>query len=134
MFIHFSFKYFLILKSHWPSIDPKTGKLNNLSNPASQRALDVFITELAHIIPSQQAQLATKYSDAVVYSHSHLVQDHMGHLNISCAAETLQAAKTHSQIRDELHEQIYDSVSCTAHSNRLVPRLIIIIQDERPYL
>ncbi|KAK7006414.1 hypothetical protein R3P38DRAFT_3602598 [Favolaschia claudopus] len=55
----------------------------DIGTPESQRALNDLTRQLAHITDTRQAQLASKYSDAV----------YMGYLDIASPAEALQDAK-----------------------------------------
>ncbi|KAJ7438411.1 hypothetical protein B0H11DRAFT_2105041 [Mycena galericulata] len=65
----------------------------DLGTPESQRALDALTRQLSHITATRQAQLASKYSDAVVRGYSHTIRQYMGYLDISSPAEALQDAK-----------------------------------------
>ncbi|KAJ7255631.1 hypothetical protein C8J57DRAFT_1075307, partial [Mycena rebaudengoi] len=68
---------------------------DNLIAQASQsrKALNELTRKLAHITATRQAQLASKYSDAVVRGYSHSVREYMGYLDIASPAEALQNAK-----------------------------------------
>ncbi|KAF7344143.1 ZnMc domain-containing protein [Mycena venus] len=65
----------------------------DLGTPESQKALNDLTRKLAHITATRQAQLAAKYSDAVVRGYSHTVREYMGYLDIASPAEALQNAK-----------------------------------------
>ncbi|KAJ7092313.1 hypothetical protein B0H15DRAFT_905677 [Mycena belliarum] len=65
----------------------------DLGTPESQKALNDLTRKLAHITATRQAQLAAKYSDAVVRGYSHTVREYMGYLDIGSPAEALQNAK-----------------------------------------
>ncbi|KAF7303430.1 ZnMc domain-containing protein [Mycena indigotica] len=65
----------------------------DLGTPESQRALNDVTQQLAHITATRQAQLASKYADAVVRGYSHAVHDYMGYLDIASPGEALQSAK-----------------------------------------
>ncbi|KAF8526972.1 hypothetical protein BU17DRAFT_40150 [Hysterangium stoloniferum] len=69
------------------------------------QALDALTRKLAHITATRQAQLATKYSDAVVRGRTHTVREYMGYLDIASPAEALQAAK------DSLRESAMSSLN-----------------------
>ncbi|KAJ7445919.1 hypothetical protein FB451DRAFT_1568024 [Mycena latifolia] len=64
-----------------------------LGTSESQRNLDALTRQLSHITDTRQAQLAAKYSDAVVRGYSHTIRQYMGYLDISSPAEALQDAK-----------------------------------------
>ncbi|KAJ7199019.1 hypothetical protein GGX14DRAFT_373421 [Mycena pura] len=64
-----------------------------LINQATQRALNALTRQLSHITDTRQAQLASKYADAVVRGYSHTVRQYMGYMDISSPAEALQDAK-----------------------------------------
>ncbi|KAJ7493835.1 hypothetical protein FB451DRAFT_1122358 [Mycena latifolia] len=66
---------------------------DGLISQASQKALNDLTRKLAHITATRQAQLAAKYSDAVVRGYSHTVREYMGYLDIASPAEALQNAK-----------------------------------------
>ncbi|KAJ7270869.1 hypothetical protein C8J57DRAFT_1065233 [Mycena rebaudengoi] len=74
-----------------------------LISQASQ-ALNELTRKLAHITATRQAQLAAKYSDAVVRGYSHTVREYMGYLDIASPAEALQNAK------DSLRESAMSSL------------------------
>ncbi|KAJ7182514.1 hypothetical protein C8R43DRAFT_1144573 [Mycena crocata] len=65
----------------------------DLGTSESQKALNALTRQLAHITDTRQAQLASKYADAVVRGYSHNVRQYMGYLDISNPAEALQDAK-----------------------------------------
>ncbi|KAJ7907565.1 hypothetical protein B0H13DRAFT_2501759 [Mycena leptocephala] len=65
----------------------------DLGTPESQKALNDLTRKLAHITATRQAQLAAKYSDAVVRGYAHTVREYMGYLDIASPAEALQNAK-----------------------------------------
>ncbi|KAK6980755.1 ZnMc domain-containing protein, partial [Favolaschia claudopus] len=65
----------------------------DIGTPESQRALNDLTRQLAHITDTRQAQLASKYSDAVVRGYSHTIRQYMGYLDIASPAEALQDAK-----------------------------------------
>ncbi|KAJ7114588.1 hypothetical protein C8R43DRAFT_1113155 [Mycena crocata] len=65
----------------------------DMGTPESQKALNDLTRKLAHITATRQAQLAAKYSDAVVRGYSHTVREYMGYLDIASPAEALQNAK-----------------------------------------
>ncbi|KAJ7235845.1 hypothetical protein C8J57DRAFT_1571489 [Mycena rebaudengoi] len=65
----------------------------DVGSPESQKALNELTRKLAHITATRQAQLAAKYSDAVVRGYSHTVREYMGYLDIASPAEALQNAK-----------------------------------------
>ena len=52
--------------------------------------LNALTRQLAHITDTRQAQLASKYTDAVVRGYSHTVRRYMGYLDIKDPAESLQ--------------------------------------------
>jgi hypothetical protein len=62
----------------------------DLGTPESQKALNDLTRKLAHITATRQAQLAAKYSDAVVRGYAHTVREYMGYLDIASPAEALQ--------------------------------------------
>ncbi|KAJ7069144.1 hypothetical protein C8F01DRAFT_977064, partial [Mycena amicta] len=66
---------------------------DRLINQATQRSLNALTRQLAHITDTRQAQLASKYADAVVRGYTHTVRQYMGYLDISNPAEALQDAK-----------------------------------------
>ncbi|KAJ6632397.1 hypothetical protein B0H10DRAFT_13911 [Mycena sp. CBHHK59/15] len=76
----------------------------DLGTPDSQKALNELTRKLAHITATRQAQLAAKYSDAVVRGYSHSVREYMGYLDIASPAEALQNAK------DSLRESAMSSL------------------------
>jgi hypothetical protein len=49
--------------------------------------------KLAHITATRQAQLASKYNDAVVRGYTHTIKDYMGYMDIASPSEALQNAK-----------------------------------------
>ncbi|KAJ7302775.1 hypothetical protein DFH08DRAFT_977621 [Mycena albidolilacea] len=55
----------------------------DLGTPESQKALIDLTRKLAHITATRQAQLAAKYSDAVVRGYSYTVCEYMGYLDIA---------------------------------------------------
>ncbi|KAF7300633.1 ZnMc domain-containing protein [Mycena chlorophos] len=65
----------------------------DLSQPDAQFKLNALTRQLAHITDTRQAQLASKYSDAVVRGYSHTIRRYMGYLDIKDPAESLQDAK-----------------------------------------
>ncbi|KAJ6541052.1 hypothetical protein DFH09DRAFT_1089612 [Mycena vulgaris] len=65
----------------------------DIGSQESQKALNDLTRKLAHITTTRQAQLAAKYSDAVVRGYSHTVREYMGYLDIASPAEALQNAK-----------------------------------------
>ncbi|KAJ7153279.1 hypothetical protein C8R46DRAFT_1197359 [Mycena filopes] len=65
----------------------------DLGTPESKKALNDLTRKLAHITATRQAQLAAKYSDAVVRGYSHTVREYLGYLDIASPAEALQNAK-----------------------------------------
>ncbi|KAJ7452613.1 hypothetical protein FB451DRAFT_1050784, partial [Mycena latifolia] len=65
----------------------------DLGREDSQMALNDLTRELAHITSARQAQIAGKYTDAVVRGYSHSVREYMGYMDISGPAEALQDAK-----------------------------------------
>ncbi|KAH8795234.1 hypothetical protein DL96DRAFT_1480874 [Flagelloscypha sp. PMI_526] len=64
-----------------------------LIRQASQKALNDLTRKLSHITAVRQAQLAAKYSDAVVRGFSHNIREYMGYMDIMSPAEALQNAK-----------------------------------------
>ncbi|KAJ6627702.1 hypothetical protein B0H10DRAFT_1993760 [Mycena sp. CBHHK59/15] len=76
----------------------------DIGTPESQKALNELTRKLAHITATRQAQLASKYSDAVVRGYSHTVREYMGYLDIASPAEALQNAK------DSLRESAMSSL------------------------
>ena len=56
-------------------------------------ALEDVTRRLAHITPIREAQLASKYGDAVVRGYSHTIRQYLGYMDIKSAAEFLQDAK-----------------------------------------
>ncbi|KAH8817664.1 hypothetical protein DL96DRAFT_393469 [Flagelloscypha sp. PMI_526] len=65
----------------------------DLGTPESQKALNDLTRKLSHITAVRQAQLAAKYSDAVVRGFSHNIREYMGYMDIMSPAEALQNAK-----------------------------------------
>ncbi|THH31486.1 hypothetical protein EUX98_g2707 [Antrodiella citrinella] len=59
----------------------------------SKTALNNVTRKLAHTTAVREAQLAAKYSDAVVRGYSHNVREYVGYLDVKSAAEALQDAK-----------------------------------------
>ncbi|PPQ73207.1 hypothetical protein CVT24_010024 [Panaeolus cyanescens] len=55
--------------------------------------LEDVTRKLAHITAIREAQLAAKYSDAVVRGYSHTIRQYMGYMDIKSPAEILQDAK-----------------------------------------
>ncbi|KAJ7174814.1 hypothetical protein C8R46DRAFT_1252910 [Mycena filopes] len=87
----------------------------DLGTPESKKALNELTRKLAHITATRQAQLAAKYSDAVVRGYSHTVRDYMGYLDIASPAEALQNAK------DSLREAAMSSLDrALASRNEIV--------------
>ena len=64
-----------------------------LGSSESSAALDALNRTLAHTTATREAQLASKYADAVVRGFSHTIREYMGHLDIKSSAEFLQDAK-----------------------------------------
>ena len=64
-----------------------------LGSSDSSQALDALTRTLAHVTATREAQLASKYADAVVRGFSHTIREYMGHLDIKSSAEFLQDAK-----------------------------------------
>ncbi|THH27511.1 hypothetical protein EUX98_g6673 [Antrodiella citrinella] len=64
-----------------------------LGSDESAEALNDLTRELAHTTAAREAQLAAKYSDAVVRGYSHNVREYVGYLDVKSPAETLQEAK-----------------------------------------
>ncbi|KAJ7307768.1 hypothetical protein DFH08DRAFT_651710, partial [Mycena albidolilacea] len=57
------------------------------------KALNDLTRKLSHITDTRQAQLASKYADAVVRGYSHTIHQYMGYLDIASPAEAFQNAK-----------------------------------------
>ncbi|KAF7321234.1 hypothetical protein HMN09_00212400 [Mycena chlorophos] len=74
------------------------------SSREDQMRLNTLTRQLAHITDTRQAQLASKYSDAVVRGYSHTIRRYMGYLDIKDPAEALQDAK------DSLRESAMSSL------------------------
>lgn len=64
-----------------------------LGTEESQEALNDLTRKLAHTTAAREAQLAAKYSDAVVRGYSHNVREYVGYLDVKSPAEALQEAK-----------------------------------------
>lgn len=64
-----------------------------LGTPESQAALNDLTRTLAHTTATREAQLASKYADAVVRGYSHNVREYTGYMDIKSSAESLQDAK-----------------------------------------
>lgn len=64
-----------------------------LGTPESATALNNLTRKLAHITAVREAQLASKYADAVVQGFYHNVRQYLGYIDIKSAAEFLQDAK-----------------------------------------
>ncbi|TCD68232.1 hypothetical protein EIP91_011301 [Steccherinum ochraceum] len=64
-----------------------------LGTEDSSAALNAVSRRLAHTTALREAQLASKYSDAVVRGYSHNVREYVGYLDIKSPAEALQDAK-----------------------------------------
>ena len=56
-------------------------------------ALEDVTRRLSHITPIREAQLASKYGDAVVRGYSHTIRQYLGYMDVKSAAEFLQDAK-----------------------------------------
>ncbi|THH31771.1 hypothetical protein EUX98_g2429 [Antrodiella citrinella] len=67
--------------------------LLKVGTEASKTALNNVTRKLAHTTAVREAQLAAKYSDAVVRGYSHNVREYVGYLDVKSAAEALQDAK-----------------------------------------
>ncbi|KAJ7920262.1 hypothetical protein B0H13DRAFT_1539245, partial [Mycena leptocephala] len=80
---------YLYAKQDWEL--ERDGLINQATE--SQRALNAVTRQLAHITATRQAQLASKYSDAVVRGYSHSIRQYMGYMDIASPAEALQDAK-----------------------------------------
>jgi hypothetical protein len=55
--------------------------------------LEVVTRAIAHLTPIREAQLASKYADAVVRGYSHTIRQYMGYMDIKSPSEFLQDAK-----------------------------------------
>ena len=64
-----------------------------LGTADSNSALNELTRKLAHTTAIREAQLASKYSDAVVRGYTHNVREYVGYLDVKSAAEALQDAK-----------------------------------------
>lgn len=60
----------------------------------SRTALNDLTRTLSHITAIHEAELAAKYTDAVVRGYSHEVSEYVGYLDLKSSAEILQEAKT----------------------------------------
>ncbi|THH32074.1 hypothetical protein EUX98_g2088 [Antrodiella citrinella] len=75
-----------------------------LGSAESNDALNDLTRELVHTTAAREAQLAAKYTDAVVRGYSHNVREFVSYLDVKSPAETLQEAK------DSLRESSMSSV------------------------
>ena len=64
-----------------------------LGTKESSDALDSLNRTLAHLTATREAQLASKYADAVVRGYYHTIQEYLGYLDIKSSSEFLQDAK-----------------------------------------
>ena len=64
-----------------------------LGSKESSDALDALNRTLAHLTATREAQLASKYADAVVRGYYHTIQEYLGYLDIKSSSEFLQDAK-----------------------------------------
>ena len=64
-----------------------------LGSAESSTALNDASRRLAHTTAIREAQLASKYADAVVRGYTHNVREYVGFLDVKSPAETLQDAK-----------------------------------------
>ena len=87
---------YLVAKQTWEAerdlMINKATKLK-LGSSESSEALNELTRTLAHVTATREAQLASKYADAVVRGFSHTIREYMGHLDIKSSAEFLQDAK-----------------------------------------
>ena len=60
---------------------------------AKGNALVDVTRRLSHITPIREAQLASKYGDAVVRGYSHTIRQYLGYMDVTSASEFLQNAK-----------------------------------------
>ncbi|KAK6988582.1 ZnMc domain-containing protein [Favolaschia claudopus] len=86
-----------------------TATTKDISTADGQMKLNALTRQLAHITDTRQAQLASKYSDAVVRGYAHTVRRYMGYLDIKDPAEALQDAK------DSLREAAMSSLDGSMH-------------------
>ena len=64
-----------------------------IGSKESSDALDALNRTLAHLTATREAQLASKYADAVVRGYYHTIQEYLGYLDIKSSSEFLQDAK-----------------------------------------
>ncbi|KAJ7214364.1 hypothetical protein GGX14DRAFT_563184 [Mycena pura] len=87
----------------------------------SQRAFSALTRQLAHITDTtRQAQLASKYSDAVVRGYSHTIRQYMGYMDIASDAETLQDANWDS-FREAFMSSLDGSIMMNGYLVQLTP-------------